>query len=307
MKRFLLLGMFPVMVLAAGGPHDVVVKQGSATLTHADVDTVIRRLPEAERAKTMGDPKTLERTLNNMLLARQLADEARANGLDKDPAFIAEMRWLTEEKLAAARSEQISREIEQSVPDMQALAKEKYMADKAAFATKEVRDVRHILIGTKDGRSDAEAEALARKIHAEAVAAPDKFIDLVKANSDDPSKTQNDGAMPDATSPQFDPTFAGAVRKLAKVGDISEPVKTPWGYHIIKLERLSPARQRSFDEVKDGLVTDLRETYLKERKREYMDKLRNNKIEAEPETIGALRSRYDGKMPDAPAESARQP
>ncbi|MBC8103075.1 MAG: peptidylprolyl isomerase, partial [Cytophagales bacterium] len=84
---------------------------------------------------------------------------------------------------------------------------------------------------------DAEALVKVKKVQADLKAGTIKFADAVKQSSDDPSKVQNNGDLgwiaPDT---QFVPEFKEAAFKLQKVGDVTEPVKTQFGYHLIRLD-----------------------------------------------------------------------
>lgn len=288
--------------LAAHGAenNDVVVSRGTAHLTFKQIDAVVRRMPPEDRAKAMDNPTRIDNTLNTMLLAQQLADQARANGLDKDPEFMADIEWMIVEKLAAARTRQFESQIK--VPPLEELAKETYLANKADYMLPASRVVRHLLVQTKDDRDEKQAEALAEKLRAEAVAHPDRFQQMVVDQSDDSSKRTTFGVVRLGDG-ELDPAFADAAKKLSKVGEISPVVRSSFGWHIIKLEQDQPARQRSFDEVKDQILAKLRAKYIDQTKRQFIDELRNEKIEADPALVESIRTRY-AKDAGASAPSA---
>jgi foldase protein PrsA len=115
-----------------------------------------------------------------------------------------------------------------------------YQQNQASYGTPESRDVRHILVSEKSGdevdfdKSKEEAD----RLYAELQSGGD-FAALAKANSDDPGSKTNGGKLTISrgqTVPEFD-----KVSFDLKIGTVSEPVKTTYGYHII--EALSPVRK----------------------------------------------------------------
>lgn len=94
----------------------------------------------------------------------------------------------------------------------------------------------HILICSKDKKgctketSALDASAQINKLKAEAT--PQNFAELAKANSTDPSAATNSGDLGYATSDTYVPAFAAAAEAL-KVGQISDPIETDFGYHLI--------------------------------------------------------------------------
>jgi peptidyl-prolyl cis-trans isomerase D len=122
------------------------------------------------------------------------------------------------------------------------------------YTTTERRRARHILV--ESGADDAAAKAKADKLAAEAKAGAD-FAALAAKNSDDPGSKAQGGDLGWATHDSFVAPFADALFAM-KAGEITGPVKTQFGYHVIKLEEVEPGAQRSFDEVRGELEADYR-------------------------------------------------
>lgn len=98
---------------------------------------------------------------------------------------------------------------------------------------------RHILVEKED-----EAKALIEKIKGGA-----KFEDLAKKNSKDPGSGQNGGDLDWADPASYVPEFSAALIKLKKGEMTNEPVKSQFGYHIIKLEDTREAKPPSLEEL----------------------------------------------------------
>ncbi|NPB09248.1 MAG: peptidylprolyl isomerase, partial [Thermodesulfobacteria bacterium] len=104
---------------------------------------------------------------------------------------------------------------------------------------------------------EEEAKALekAKKIREMALKGED-FAELAKKYSDDPGTKDKGGDLGFFTRGQMVKEFEEAAFSL-KPGEISQPVRTAFGYHIIKVEKKRPARQKSFEEVKDQIKEEL--------------------------------------------------
>ena len=118
----------------------------------------------------------------------------------------------------------------------------------------ERRRARHILI--EAGTDDAAAKKKADEVLAKAKSGED-FGKLASEYSDDPGSKAQGGELGWATRQSFVQPFADALFGM-QPGEIGGPVKTQFGYHIIQLEEVQPARQRSFDEVRAELEADYR-------------------------------------------------
>lgn len=128
--------------------------------------------------------------------------------------------------------------------DDAALKKEYDSMDKAS---RTVASVRHILISTEK-RKPEEALKLANDLEARLKKGED-FAKLAKENTDDPGSKENGGLYADADVTQWVPPFKDAALKQ-EVGVVGPPVKTDYGYHIIKVEN---RKEKTFDEMKDQL------------------------------------------------------
>ena len=122
------------------------------------------------------------------------------------------------------------------------------------YMDQERRRARHILI--ESGSDDAAAKKTADDVAAQAKAGGD-FAALAKQYSADPGSKDQGGELGWATREAYVPEFADAVFTM-QAGEISAPVKTQFGWHVIQLEEVQPAHQRSFDEVRAELETEYR-------------------------------------------------
>ena len=135
-----------------------------------------------------------------------------------------------------------------------------YEQNSKQYTTNEERKASHILIAVKKDASEAD-QAAARKnaeeIAAKARANPDSFAELAKQYSQDPGSAAQGGDLGSFARGAMVKPFEDAVF-AAKVGDIVGPVRTDFGYHVIKVTGITPSHVQSFDEVKGRIEADLK-------------------------------------------------
>jgi peptidyl-prolyl cis-trans isomerase C len=242
------------------------------TLTKTDYEAELERLPADQRSGFALSGKRIGQLLNNMLANRTLAVEAAEHGLDKDAHVRKLIAMQTERILAQARIEEIdaqsAAQFEREIAKHEAQAKEQYLLDRQKYIEPEKVRVSHILIRT-DRYSKEEALKLAQELRARALAKED-FAALAEKYSGDPTVKINKGdlgyfAAADAIAPFSQVAFA-----MKKVGEISEPVLSEFGYHIIRFEGRKPPRQKTFAEVKPQLLADLRDKYVERERQAYL-------------------------------------
>lgn len=293
--------------VASAAPSELanylIAKQGKAEVWAIDVDAHLEAMPAADRAGFIDSPKRIQQMLSHILLRRNLAIEARELGLDKGPVVQRELEQAIEVVLMRHRLSHIRDN--SKVPDLQALAKEKFLANQAAFVSKETVSVAHILLDTKE-RTEEQAIAQLQAWKADVASGKAKIEELAKAHSDDPGVPNNSGVYANTDVASFVPEFADAVRKLEKPGDLSDVVKTEFGFHLIQLRDRTPGRPLQWEEVKEQLVAYERENYIKKIQADHLEELKNLPIEASEASVFPLRERY-GKLQHAPAAAPQPP
>ena len=279
---------------STGAPSTVVAKQGDAIVTLADIDAFAVRIPVKERPGFFDNPQRLENLILQLLSQKQLAVEARKANLDQTPAVRSQIDMATDEVLSRVRMENLKAGVK--VPDFEARAKEEYVGHKDVYVVPGDLTVQHILISTKS-RDDKDAKALAETVANEAKAHPDQFDALVDKYSEDESKASNKGVMKGVSKTGFVASFVDASKALKKPGDISAPVKTKYGYHVIRLVSRTPDQQQTFAQVHDRIVERLKADFVDKTVQKHVDELRNQHIDANEALVASLRSRYGTATP----------
>ena len=163
-----------------------------------------------------------------------------------------------------------------------------YQAYSANLAKDADREISHILI-TTDNRSDEEAAKLAQKIQAE-LKSGETFEALVQKYSEDPVSKESNGQVEGYTVGAFGDAFDQAVLALKQNGQTSAPIKTEFGYHIIRLDQLSGVTVPAFASVRDELMSDAK---AKKVENMYQDAIgQANETALETDSLEAIAEQY---------------
>ena len=119
------------------------------------------------------------------------------------------------------------------------------------------RESSHILIAVDGDRSENEARDLASSVY-DQLKAGDDFEALVTEFSDDAGSVGAGGSLGPASKGVFAPEFESMLWSMNEEGEISEPVKTDFGYHLIRLDRVQGVEYPDLIESRDELVASLR-------------------------------------------------
>ena len=232
------------LVLAAGAhAQNIAVVNGKA-VPKARVDTLLQ---QAAKAGQQVGPELQQQARDQVVLREIFTQEAEKRGIAASADYKAQMELARQSILIRELFEDYKRKN----PVTDAEAKAEYDKFKAQATGTEYR-ARHILVEGED-----EAKALIAQIKGGA-----KFEDLAKAKSKDPGSGENGGDLDFAKPENYVPEFGQAMTKLKK-GEMTEaPVKTQFGWHIIKLEDTREAQFPDFEGVKGQIQQRLAQMKL---------------------------------------------
>ncbi len=233
----------------------VVLTVGTEKLTRAQFEDLLAALPENVRATANGPGRGKRQLAEQLAEVLAIAQEARKRKLDQAPAVKQIIELQTDQVLAGALARQISNDTK---PD-EAAMHTYFDQHRAEF---ERVTASHILIrfkgssaparpGEKD-LSDEEALAKAQEIRKKLLGGAD-FAATAKAESDDTGSGAKGGSLGTFGHGQMVPPFEQAAFTLP-LNQISEPVKSQFGYHIIKVEGRT---SKNFEEAKPDLEKQL--------------------------------------------------
>jgi len=288
MKRALIGGVVVVAALwmtttasaadavAAG---DVVLAKNSVTqVTALEFEGELQRIPADMRGEFIASNKRVGDLLLQLLLRKTLALQAKADKLEQSPIEAARLRGEVDKFLAQLRltslEDAAAAEFDAKRDSFMARANEFYTVDRQRYRAPEEVSASHILFDTKKHTSD-EAKALAEAARARVVAGAN-FNTVAKEVSEDPSAKENDGKLGYFTRQRMDPAFSKVAFGLKQVGDVSEPVQSSFGWHVIRLDGRKEPRVKSFDEVKDEILETMRKRYVEEKREAAVSAVRND-------------------------------
>jgi len=256
----------------AQGP--VVAKVGNSGITQADFEREMRSLPDYAQQLFQGEGGK-EKFLDEIVKKEILYQEAVKRGIDKDPDF---SRKLEEFKKLTLASALLEKEIMSKNKVTEQEVKDYYSKHKEDFTTTSQIKASHILVKT-----EAEAnKVLARLKKGE------KFEEIAKKESLDTASAKNGGDIGFFSRGQLVPEFEKAAAGL-KVGELSGPVKTAYGYHIIKVTDKKTGPVVEFDRVKDVIHQRLSGERQKEAFDKYIDELRKSyKVEINKDVLAKI-------------------
>ena len=183
-----------------------------------------------------------------------------------------------------------------------ALARTMYKADAKSFQVPEQVKIRHILIATGKDKDDAAAAKQAEALLAQLRSGAD-FAALAKEHSADPGSADKGGDLGFFAQGRMVPEFDSAAFQLQKPGDLSNLVKTQFGYHILQLQERKPAGQQSFDEVKDALLVKVKQAEVQKGRNELAEQLEATMKLDEP----AVKAAIEKLTQQQPAAAQKKP
>jgi len=180
----------------------------------------------------------------------EVSEESLRSYYDNNPE-----EFKTEESVSLEYIEIRLDEISQTVVIDESAIEEYYETNADRYRTQEQRLARHILITVDADTDEAAAEKTITDL-SERLAAGEAFEDLAGEFSDDPVSAEQGGSLEWSGRGDFVSAFEEALFSLNQ-GETSGPVRTEFGYHLIRLDEISAGTQRSYEDVHDELLSEL--------------------------------------------------
>ena len=224
---------------AAPTPDTVVAKVGDDAITEADISFAAEDLAQ-DLANVPPDQRKAF-LLTVLIDMKVMANAAKAAGMDQTDIFKRRLAYLEDRALRRAYfAEKVTTAV---TPEAVKAAYDKFVAD---FKPQDEVHARHILVNSED-----DAKAIKKELEGGA-----SFEDLAKAKSIDPSAKQNGGDLGFFSAGQMVKPFEEAAFKL-DVGQISDPVQSQFGWHIIKVEEKRKSAPPPIEQIGQQLQQQL--------------------------------------------------
>ncbi|MEO5845107.1 MAG: peptidylprolyl isomerase [Caldimonas sp.] len=236
-KSFVAAGILLVAGLAplAAQSQNIAVVNGKP-VPKARVDTIVTQVQKQAASRNQQVPPDLEKMVRDKVVTDEiLSQEAERRGLGGSPEYKAQMELARQSILIGLLAQDIDKKASVSDADVQ----KEYDKFKTQASGTEYK-ARHILVEKED-----EAKAIVAQLKAGA-----KFEDLAKKSSKDPGSAPNGGDLDFASPASYVPEFSQAMVALKKGEYTDTPVKTQFGFHVIRLEDTRAAQFPPIADVK---------------------------------------------------------
>lgn len=241
-------------------PDTILVKNDRAQVSKREFEIELNALvPKDKQVIWLSSKKNVATLLDTLLIRKSLSTEARTAKLDQDKDIQAEIELAVSKILARKRAETTSGMPSDQVLEKRAL--EIYRIDPAKYSEPDRLDTSHILV-TTTCRSPAAAGERMKEIQAE-LAGGASFESLARKYSEDTESQKNGGRLGSLLATGLVKEYVEAAKKL-QPSQVSPPVQTQFGAHLIKLHAREAGKPIPFETVKAGIIADLKKDLLQQ-------------------------------------------
>ncbi len=275
-RRFTLIPFFVMMSLLLlpltlfSADEDVLAELGDMKITSDDLEAAISLYPEIHRKRLNTDFASRKRILQDLVMNTILSKQAKESGFDKNEEIQKQLEYVKNTFIAKKYMDDI---LFKGVEIDDIAAKSYYENNKKNFTMPERVRAKHILIKVRKDASKDEIDEKKTKIKGllEKIKGGEKFEDLARKFSEDVKTKMKGGDLGFFPKGRMAPEFDKAVFSLNK-GEVSDPVKTKFGFHIIKVEDKKPASIIPFDKIKQRVKSKALRERKEKKTSEFMDK-----------------------------------
>lgn len=256
----------------------VVIEAEGVAITALDLEAELQRAPQDVRSSILQRPDALSQLATNLLMRRVLAKQGEAAGLASSPVNQAAMRLGRDRVLSDLQLAHLDKLNKPSDAALEKRAQDIYEAEAKRFEIPEQILTSHILVLSTEDNAEEKANAILAELKA-----GQDFAELAKAKSQDPGSAPKGGDLGSFARGRMVKEFEDVAFAL-QPGQMSDVVKTQFGYHIIKVFERKEAGKRPFAEVKEELLKDLNQKILTEGRIKAGEQIMS-KAKAHPEAL----------------------
>jgi peptidyl-prolyl cis-trans isomerase C len=256
MRKVFILFCFVLLLFGCGKKEDgkVLATIDGEKITLEEFNKELDRIP-ANMKMLVLTQSGKQSFLDRYVVKRLLMEEAKKANIEKDKDFQDRLSDIREQLLIESL---LKKKVATNINPSEQELKDYYEKNKEKFKTGQEVDTRQILVKT---------EKEAREIRGKLDKGED-FADLAKRYSIDPSAKATGGEIGFHAKGTLVPEYEAVAFKMTKVGQISAPVKTQLGYHIIQLQGIKPPAYTPYEEVKEFI----KQRIAQERQNEVLEK-----------------------------------
>ena len=263
-----------LLVLAAislQAAEDVIARVGDQEIKASQILPYLNNLSEADRSALLKNPAALSQAVRTLILQQILFKEAASAGWDKTPEIAAQLDRLRQGAVAETYLQSIAKVPDgyPSEDDMKAV----YEARKADLQVPaQIRLAQIYIAIPKDAAKDAQDKAKLRIDEISKTAKAGDFSAVAREKSEERETASKGGEVGWLAESQIQPEIRSKVASLPK-GAVTDPVRLPDGWYVIKVLDVKEAHTATFDEVRSQLITALRNERARANREAYLAKL----------------------------------
>ena len=276
---------------------------GGVEILIDEVDHLLAGLPEGQRGEFLASPDRLGRLLENLAITSQLYQRAvDAEMLSNRPELQMALRHGAVEAIA-------NRYVEEYVEarlleDYEPRARELWLSRPDSFRSPRLLDFTHLLVDSGSVRGEVEAMERILAIYQE-IDAETPLEELARDFSDDPSARDNNGKYERVHPDELDPEVARVLNSL-EPGQLSQPVRSSFGWHIVRLDTVHSPRNLDWEEARSMAKRRARSEHRERLTERLFRELLSEPLELVPGALPTLLARYDIEPDEQLSEEAVQ-
>lgn len=259
------------MAFAQGTADGVVGKMGTLEMKTADVRRILDAQPPQVKKQVAGAVADLDRLVRSELIRQALLNEAKGKGVDKRSDVLLMMERARDQALLQAYMTEIAKPPPGFPTDED--IKKAYEANKTALATPPEFNLAQVFVAVPENADKPTVTAATKKANdvlAKAQVKNADFAKLAREQSDQKETAANGGELGWLPETQILPEIRAALARLEK-GDVTGPIRSASGLHIVKLLDKKPGGVRPLADVRETIVNQMRLRRAQEIERNYIE------------------------------------
>ncbi len=241
-----------------------IIEDGGVGMSREELEFIVKNWTPQMQEAAATDPGDRIELLNMTLAAKKIAGEADALTPEAD----GDLYWKRMMLLRTADQRFILDQFMGSlkVPDMSALAQERFVTEKDKYALVPERRLSSQILFLCKAMSDCDRKAIRPVVEKvlDELNGGANFEEMVETYSEDPGSKPRQGKFPKWITrgePNILPQYVEGLYGIDKVDGYSGIVETEVGYHIIRLDEVQPAHYQTFEEAQPAIVQALEKEY----------------------------------------------
>ncbi len=280
---------------------EAIARQGDAVVTQADFDAYMARIPETDRSGFLRSRNRVGEAIENLMLPRLLFNLASEEDFARSSQMLQSQ--LFQGAIVLVGQEYMDRYfLAQELEDYSQLAREIFLTEPELFQSEPTVDFSHVLVHVGPERGELDGMRSIFEVY-ERLEQGEDISELASELSDDPAVSENGGSYEGIDPGALDEAVRQALA-LMQAGQISEPVRSSYGWHVLRLDAVGQPEQLEWEEAEEQALELARTRHMMRARERLVQRLRSDELVVDPEQVQALLDRYEAgwQIADQPAE-----